>query len=169
MTRAYLARTIVAATLVGLLGACSTGPDDQTGGGRSQYWDEKAGAPEAAAFMKVDIPTDATEVKGALQRNFQDDAYLLSFATTPKEAEDLGRQFEGQGPLEERAPLATPIPPGTPFTHLGLREPDTLQEVRWAGVCPPCVKDKQRKHIQWIEVYLEKLDADRTRVYLRAW
>ncbi|MEU6878185.1 hypothetical protein [Streptomyces sp. NPDC046712] len=160
---------MAAAALVGLLAACSTGPDDRSGGSRSEEWDKKAGAPEAAAFMKVDVPADATEVKGARRWSFQNTSYLLAFATTPEAAEDIGKQFEGQGPLEERAPLATPIPPGTPFAHLGLPEPDTVQGVRWAGVCPPCVKDKQRKHIQWIEVYLEKLDADRTRVYLRAW
>ncbi|MBT2442528.1 hypothetical protein J7E93_20930 [Streptomyces sp. ISL-36] len=156
------------AALAGLLGACSSDAAERDAA-RSQYWDEKAGAPEAAAFMRVDVPAGATEVKGALQVNFQDDAYLLSFATTPKAAEAIGKQFEAQEPLEVRAPLSTPIPPGTPFAHLGLPEPDTLQGVRWAGVCPPCVDDKRRKHIAWIEVFLQKLDADRTRVYLRAW
>ncbi|MET9374246.1 hypothetical protein ABZX98_08885 [Streptomyces sp. NPDC002992] len=167
MTSSRLGRLVAAATLVGLLGACSPAPDSRES--RHQEWDKKAGAPEAAAFMKVDLPAGATEVKGARQLNVQDDSYLLSFTTTPKAAEVIGKQFEGQAPLEERAPLSTPIPPGTPFAHLGLPEPDTLQGVRWAGVCPPCVKDKQRKHIEWIEIYLQKLDADRTRVYLRAW
>ncbi|MFE1231810.1 hypothetical protein [Streptomyces sp. NPDC058745] len=169
MIAARLGRVMGAVALLGLLGACSTAPDDRSGGSRSREWDKQAGAPEAAAFMKVDVPADATEVKGARQLNFQDDSYLLSFATSPEVAEAIGKQFEGQGPLEAKAPLATPIPPGTPFAHLGLAEPDTLRGVRWAGVCPPCVKDEQRRHIQWIEVYLQQLDADRTRVYLRAW
>ncbi|MFF3315295.1 hypothetical protein ACFYV5_07250 [Streptomyces sp. NPDC003035] len=165
MTKVGLVRAVVAAVVVGLLGACSSG----SGEGRHWEWDKKAGAPEAAAYMKVDVPPGATEVKGAVKLVPQDAIHLLSFVTTPKAAEALGKQFEGQGPLEENVPLKTPIPAGTSFAHLGLPEPDTLQGVRWAGVCPPCVEDKQRKHIEWIEIYLQKLDADRTRVYLRAW
>lgn len=164
MIAARLRPAVVALALVGLLGACSS-----SGEGRGWEWDKEAGAPEAAAFMKVDVPPAATEVKGAVKLVPQDAIHLLSFVTTPKAAEGLGRQFEAQKALSTRSPQS-PHPADYPdFAHLGLAEPDTLRGVRWAGVCPPCVKDKQRRHIQWIEVYLQQLDADRTRVYLRAW
>ncbi|WP_329115563.1 hypothetical protein [Streptomyces sp. NBC_01353] len=162
--RTVLAAPLAAAVL--LIGSgCSSGSDEQ----RGPEWKKGAGAPETAAYMKVDVPGGATEVKGAVKLVPQDAVQLLTFVTTPKEAEALGRQFEGQGPLIVR-PAQSAQPTTDPsFAHLGTPEPESLTGLRWAGVCPPCVKDKQRTHMQWIEIYLQKLDADRTRVYLRAW
>ncbi|MFF8608222.1 hypothetical protein ACF06X_20035 [Streptomyces sp. NPDC015346] len=165
MTGARLGRVLGTVALVGMLGACSSG----SGEGRGWEWDKEAGAPEAAAFMKIDVPATATEVKGAVKLVPQDAIHLLSFVTTPKAAEEIGRQFEGQEPLKVR-PSQSPPPVDQPdFAHLNLPEPQAVDGLRWAGVCPPCVKDKPRRHIEWIEIYLQKLDPERTRVFLRAW
>ncbi|MFI8520516.1 hypothetical protein ACIGEZ_22200 [Streptomyces sp. NPDC085481] len=161
-------RTVLAATLAAVLltgSGCSSGADEH----RGPEWKKGAGAPETAAYMKVGVPAGATEVKGAVKLVPQDAVQLLTFVTTPKEAEALGRQFEGQGPLIVRPAQSAPPATDPAFAHLGTPEPESLAGLRWAGVCPPCLKDQRRKHMQWIEIYLQELDAGRTRVYLRAW
>lgn len=55
------------------------------------------------------------------------------------------------------------------FGHLGLAEPRSEKGVRWAGVCPPCVGDSRRSEVQWIEIHVLALNADRTRVYMQAY
>ncbi|MEU9862224.1 hypothetical protein AB0D99_15255 [Streptomyces sp. NPDC047971] len=162
--RPVLGVALLAAVLLTGSG-CSSGADER----RGPEWKKGAGAPETAAYMKVEVPEGATEVKGAVKLVPQDAVQLLTFVTTPERAEDLGQQFVGQGPLIVR-PAQSGQSAGDPsFAHLGTPEPETLPGLRWAGVCPPCLKDQRRKHMQWIEIYLQKLDADRTRVYLRAW
>ncbi|MFB9516540.1 hypothetical protein [Streptomyces purpureus] len=159
---------LLACALLGGSVACSAASDAPVEG-RDWKWDEKAGAAEAAAFMEVDVPAGATEVKGAVKLVPQDEIRLLSFVTTRKAAEELGRQFEARAPLRVR-PARSPGAQDSPdFAHLGLPEPETLKGVRWAGVCPACETDERRASVQWIEISLQALDGDRTRVYLTAW
>ncbi|BAC71461.1 hypothetical protein Save01_06851 [Streptomyces avermitilis] len=156
----------LAATL--LLSACSSPDTDdrRVTDGRTSQWDKNAGAPEASAFMNVTAPKAATEVKGAVQINPQEDIHLLSFVTSEKNAEGIARDLRSEEPL--KANKADFAPDGELFKHLGLAEPQTLKGARSAGVCPPCVKDDRRKKVQWIDIYVQALKDDQARVYLKA-
>ncbi len=134
--------------------------------GRTARWDENAGAPEASAFMNVTAPEGATEVKGAVRINPQEDVYLLSFVTSEKNAEGIAADLRPEEPLKvKKVDFA---PDGELFQHLGLAEPQTLKGARSAGACPPCVKDDRRKKVQWIDIYVQALEGHRARVYLKA-
>lgn len=164
--RPVLAAAVAVALLVT---SCSgSGGDGRQGPERSasQGWDEGAGAAEVAAFMRVTVPADATQTKGAVQVNPQEDVYLLSFVTTEKNAEDIAADLHAPEPLKARKKDFAPE--GERFGHLGLPEPQTLTGVRWAGVCPPCADDARRARVQWIEIYVQSLAPDRARVYLQA-
>ncbi|MCF4135687.1 hypothetical protein L1856_00190 [Streptomyces sp. Tue 6430] len=119
-----------------LLFACSSPDTDdrRATDGRTSRWDENAGAPEASAFMNVTAPKGATEVKGAVQINPQEDIYLLSFVTSEKNAEGVAADLLPEEPLKvKKVDFA---PDGELFEHLGLAEPQTLEGARSAGVCP---------------------------------
>ncbi|MFD7610080.1 hypothetical protein [Streptomyces sp. NPDC059828] len=156
------------AVAVLLLASCSgrDGDDGRVVEGRDWHWDTKAGAVEASAFMNVAVPGDATQAKGAVQVNPQEDVYHLSFVTSEKNAEGIAEDLRPQEPLKARAKDFAPE--GERFGHLGLPEPQTLKGARWAGVCPPCVHDDRRKKVQWIEVHVQRLKGDQARVYLQA-
>ncbi|WP_371606606.1 hypothetical protein OG725_31110 [Streptomyces sp. NBC_01213] len=151
-----------------LLTSCSSAGGDghRTTDGRTSHWEKDMGAPEASAFMKVTVPESATEMKGAVQINPQEDIYLLSFVTDEKTAVRVAEDLRPEKPLRARnqdLPSPTEL-----FGHLGLAEPQSEKGVRWAGVCPPCVGDSRRSKVQWIEIHVLGLDADRTRVYVQA-
>ncbi|MFJ2219077.1 hypothetical protein ACIOFY_03385 [Streptomyces anulatus] len=151
-----------------LLTFCSRadGDDHRTTDGRTSRWVKDLGASEASAFMQLEVPKNATEVKGAVQINPQEDIYLLSFVTDEKTAVEVAEDLRPEKPLRvrnENPPSSTEL-----FGHLGLAEPQSNKDVRWAGVCPPCVGDSRRTEIQWIEIHVLELAAGTTRVYLQA-
>ncbi|MFE2013680.1 hypothetical protein [Streptomyces sp. NPDC059491] len=149
-----------------LLASCSTGSRDRVARDPYPYWEPGAGAREAADFMKVKVPTGATEVKGAVQVNPQEDVYILSFRTDRATAIEIATDLR-----PEKPPTAWNIsvtPASELFGHLGLPEPDTLKGSLRAGVCPPCAKDYRRRNVAWVDIYIETLHADQARVYLHA-
>ncbi|MFB6838998.1 hypothetical protein [Streptomyces sp. NPDC056361] len=148
------------------LSSCSTSGRGSDTRDPYPYWEQGAGAPEAADFMKIDVPPGATEVKGAVQANPQEDVYLLSFVTDSKQAVRIAEDLRPEKPIHTKA-VALP-PDRELFGHLGLPEPQTLKGARWAGVCPPCVKDHRRRSVQWIDVYVYDTTGDKARVYLHA-
>jgi len=158
---------LTALAAVFLLVSCSGSDQDRRRAteGRDWQWDEKAGASDASAFMNVAVPEGATQAKGAVQLNPQEDVYLLTFVTSEKTAEAIAEDLRSEEPLRVRKGDSAE---GERFGHLGLPEPQTLKGARWAGVCPPCVNDDRRRQVQWIDVYVETLEADRARVYLQA-
>ncbi|MBW5481259.1 hypothetical protein [Streptomyces bambusae] len=150
-----------------LLTSCSTGaPGSATRESTYPRWEEGAGATEAAAFMKVQIPEGATDVKGAVQVNPREDEYILSFRTDRATATRVAEDLHSEEPLKPWRISSTSEP--ELFGHLGLTEPQTLKGALWAGVCPPCVKDYRRRSVAWLEIHIENLEADQARVYLRA-
>ncbi|MFE0730385.1 hypothetical protein ACFW2X_19450 [Streptomyces antibioticus] len=161
------AHILAALAAVLFLVSCSgSGQDDRRATeGRDWQWDKKADAAETSAFMNVAVPEGATEAKGAIQLNPQEDIYLLTFVTSEKTAEAIAEDLLSEEPLRVRKGDSAE---GERFGHLGLPEPQTLKGVRWAGVCPPCVKDGRRSKVQWIDIYVQTLKADRARVYLQA-
>ncbi|MFF9348376.1 hypothetical protein [Streptomyces sp. NPDC014734] len=157
--------TVLASAI--LLTACSTNKPTPTPHRNTHpYWEKSAGAPEAAAFMKVKIPDGATDVQGAVQINPREDNYILTFQTDKKTAKLVAQDLRSPDPLEPWGINSSPHIEY--FGHLGLAEPETLKDSLHAGVCPPCVKDNRRRTVAWIEIYIENLDADRARVYLHA-
>ncbi|MGA5872286.1 hypothetical protein [Streptomyces cinereoruber] len=155
---------VLAASL--LLSSCST--SDRGRATRDLYprWEQGVGAPEAADFMKVVVPAGAAEVNGAVQVNPQEDVYLLSFITDAKKAVQIAEDLRSEKPLRTKA---VDLPPDQElFGHLGLPEPQTLKGARWAGVCPPCVKDHRRGSVQWIDIYVYDMADGKARVYLHA-
>lgn len=155
---------VLAASL--LLSSCSAADRDRVTRDPYPYWEQGAGAPEAAGFMKVNVPAGATEVKGAVQANPQEDVYLLSFVTDAAKAVQIAEDLRSEKPIRTKA---VDVPPNRElFGHLGLPEPQTLKGARWAGVCPPCVKDYRRRSVQWIDVYVYDMAGGKARVYLHA-
>ncbi|MEE1791112.1 hypothetical protein PUR28_10080 [Streptomyces sp. BE308] len=64
--------------------------------------------------------------------------------------------------LRER-PLARRTNPSTPFSHLGLPEPDLLARVREGQVCAPC-----EDNLNWLKVAVVQVDDRTSRVHLSA-
>lgn len=162
-----ISRRLVMALAASLLvGSCTTADRDRGARDPYPYWEQGSGAPEAAAFMKVRVPAGATEVKGAVQVNPQEDAYLLSFVTDAEEAVRISEDLRPEKPIHTKA---ADLPPSRElFGHLGLPEPQTLKGARWTGVCPPCVGDSRRSTVAWIDIYVYDIADDKARVYLKA-
>ncbi|MER6453613.1 MULTISPECIES: hypothetical protein [unclassified Streptomyces] len=160
--------TVLGSVLV--VSGCSGGGGSvsRTSPGLGSEWDAKAGAPEVAAFMRIDVPKDATGVKGAVAVNPQEDNYLLSFVTGERTAERLAAGLHAPEPLRPQAVATAAGATNALFEHLGLTPPDRLRKVRRAGVCPPCV-ERDRGRVQWIEIYVHALGGGRARVYLLAY
>ncbi|MEU4045368.1 hypothetical protein ACK389_33490 [Streptomyces antibioticus] len=168
MTIRRCARFFAALAVVVCLTACSGADADGARASDERWprWDESAGVAEVVAFMNVAVPEGAAEVEGAVQVNPREDVYLLSFVTSEENAEGIAEDLRSETPLEDRK--VDFAPQGERFGHLGLPEPESVEGARWAGVCPPCVGDERRSKMQWIEVYVQTLEADRVRVYLQA-
>ncbi|MCH0543169.1 hypothetical protein I3F58_27175 [Streptomyces sp. MUM 203J] len=116
--------------------------------------------------MKVQIPGGATEVKGAVRVQPQENVYMLSFVTDPKTAESMVDDLQPDHPLEA-VKFASSLT-GDGFKHLGLKPPQDIKGVRAASACPPCVGDSRRSHIQAIEIHVGDAAGNRVRVYLAA-
>lgn len=155
---------------VGLtLGGCTSAPSDHaTRTTPSANWEKGTGAPEAAAFMKIQIPQGATEVKGAVRVQPQENVYLLSFVTSERTAEAITEDLRPDRPLAVVGPSSSSLS-GEGFKHLDLTPPQELKSVRTTSACPPCVGDSRRRHIQGIEVHIGKVPGGHVRVYLAAY
>jgi len=155
---------------VGLtLGGCTSAPSDHvTRTAPSAGWEKGAGAPEAAAFMKIQIPQGATEVKGAVRVQPQENVYLLSFVTSEQTAEAVTKDLHPDYPLAVEGPSSSSLS-GDGFEHLDLTPPQELNSVRTTSACPPCVGDSRRSHVQGIEIHIGEVTDHRVRVYLAAY
>ncbi|MGW7027216.1 hypothetical protein ACWGFX_08545 [Streptomyces xanthophaeus] len=147
-------------------GSRSGAPKARSGG---PVWAAGQGATEAAGFMRVQTPTSATEVKGAVQHGFQDTTYLLSFAAPTSDAETFIADLRPEEALRANTPRdSKTYTTVTPWSHLGLSEPETQQKVRTASVCPPCIKDERRSTVQSVTIFVQDVGDGRARVYLKA-
>ncbi|MFF6887167.1 hypothetical protein ACFY9F_28735 [Streptomyces sp. NPDC012421] len=155
---------------VGLaLGGCTNAPSERaTRTTPSPSWEKGAGAPEAAAFMKIQIPEGATEVKGAVRVQPQEKVYLLSFVTSEQTAKTITEDLHPDYPLAVEGPSSSSLS-GDGFKNLGLTPPQELKSVRTTSACPPCAGDSARRHIQGMEIHIGDVSVDRVRVYLAAY
>ncbi|MFD4648192.1 hypothetical protein [Streptomyces sp. NPDC058441] len=156
------------------LTACSGGSGDgtRTGTGRDADADTrgqvpawKAGVTPAAIgeLMHVRIPAEARDRRAAYQNGFQDDGLLLAFTVPTARVDAFVNRLAPEQELTHRAkPLQQSVKPMTPFAHLGLKEPETLADVRSGPVCAPCAGE-----LNSLEVTVHPLDARTSQVYLR--
>ncbi|WP_371614204.1 hypothetical protein [Streptomyces sp. NBC_00454] len=160
------ATSLLALSATACGGSNSGSPKDRSGG---PVWVEGQGATEAAGFMRVQTPAGATEVKGALRHGFQDTTYLVAFIAPTADAEAFIADLRPEEPLRANTPrdpkTYTTV---TPWSHLGLPEPETEQKVRTASVCPPCIQDERRSTVQSVTIFVQDVGDGRARVYLKA-
>ncbi|UUN31536.1 hypothetical protein KK483_31135 [Streptomyces sp. FIT100] len=117
--------------------------------------------------MKLRVPQGATEVKGAVRVQPQENVYLLSFLTDEKTAEAIADDLRPDHPLQQQKTISSLS--GDGFEHLGVAPPQELASVRTTTACPPCVGDARRGNVQAIEIHVAEGAPDRVRVYLAAY
>ncbi|MEV7283994.1 hypothetical protein AB0O01_05410 [Streptomyces sp. NPDC093252] len=155
---------LAALTLAACGGADGSG-DRASGRQEAPYWAEGVTFARVAELLRVTVPGTATERTAAVQRGFQDDGLLLAFVLPEAETGRFVAGLAPEQPLVRRAEAAftaAEYRPTTPFAHLGLPEPETLDEVTTGPVCAPCGGD-----LNSLEVTVAPLDGDRARIYLR--
>ncbi|MFF8956305.1 hypothetical protein [Streptomyces sp. NPDC014894] len=164
----YAVRVFVASFAVLLLAGCSSADGKREVRRDSfPYWEKDAGASQAVEFMRVQVPKGAVEVKGAVRVQPQERVYLLSFLTEEKAAEAVADDLRSDYPLKVTNVSSSLSDDG--FAHLDLVLPHEIRDVRSTSVCPPCVGDKRRRHVQGIEIHIEDRADGRARVYLTAY
>lgn len=126
------------------------------------YWMDGVTVESVAKTLQVQMPSTATDAKAAYQKGFQDDGLLLSFVLPTEAVEGFLTQLKPERPLRLREqPFVGEGKPTTPFSHLGLPEPDSLAGVREGVVCAPCKGD-----LNALEVAVARVDGHSSRVYL---
>jgi hypothetical protein len=115
-----------------------------------------------AGTLNVQVPAVATDAKAAHLQGLQDDGLIMAFVLPTGEVDTFVAQLKPEEPLSLRAqPLPRNVNPSTPFSHLGLPEPDLLAGVREGQVCAPCEGD-----LNWLKVAVAQVDDRTSRVYL---
>lgn len=155
--------------LAGLLAGCVGSTTEESGrdvtsspARQVPYWMDGVTVESVAKSLQVLMPSTATEAKAAYQKGFQDDGLLLSFVLPTDEVDEFVGQLKPENPLSLREqPLAGNTNATTPFSHLGLPEPDLLPRVREGQVCAPCEGD-----LNWLKVAVAQVDERASRVYL---
>ncbi|WP_060179409.1 hypothetical protein [Streptomyces sp. IMTB 1903] len=156
------------AMLAGLVAGCSgaTGngtPAADRSAGQVSHWVDGATVESVAKTLHVRLPAAATEAKAAHWEGLQDDGLIMAFVLPTDEVDTFVAQLKPEQPLSLREqPLTRNTNPSTPFSHLGLPEPDLLARVREGQVCAPC-----EDNLNWLKVAVAQVDDRTSRVYLR--
>ncbi|GGR45984.1 hypothetical protein GCM10010282_43530 [Streptomyces roseolus] len=156
--------TVLTALLVtGCSGAAENRtPAAERSSGGVTHWVDTATVESVAEMLRVRVPATATQAKAAHLAGLQDDGLIMAFVLPTAEVDDFVAQLKPEEPLSLRErPLARNTNPSTPFSHLGLPEPDLSAKVREAQVCAPCEDD-----LDWLKIAVTKVDAHTSRVYL---
>lgn len=149
------------AVLAGLVAGCAGATADRSSG-RVTHWVDGATVESVAGTLHVRLPGAATEAKAAYLEGLQDDGLIMAFVLPTGEVDEFVAQLKPENPLSLRErPLARNTNPSTPFSHLGLPEPDLLAGVREGQVCAPC-----RGDLNWLKVAVAQVDGRTSRVYL---
>ncbi|MFE7128666.1 hypothetical protein [Streptomyces sp. NPDC057617] len=147
------------------LAACSTAAPADPADARRQVpdWAEDATPASVSRQLGVKIPAKASDRRAAYQNGFQDDGLLLAFTLPTPDVDAFIGELAPENALTQRdKPLQQSYAPTTPFSHLGLAEPETLPEVREGQVCAPC-----EGQLNSLQVAVHPLDDRNSRVYLR--
>ncbi|MFE3069184.1 hypothetical protein [Streptomyces sp. NPDC059247] len=159
------------AVLAGLLVGCSAGAAgdgsrdvSRSPGRQVPYWLDDVTPEAVARQLNVRLPASATDARAAHQKGFQDDGLLLSFVLPAIEVDGFVARLAPERPLRARSrPVAGAVKPMTPFTRLGLPEPESIADVREGQACAPCQGDVDSLNIAVVGV-----DGRTSRIYLRA-
>lgn len=135
--------------------------ESRSPGRQVPYWVDGATVESVAKTLRVQIPSTATEAKSAYQKGLQDDGLLLSFVLPTDAVDGFLTQLKPERPLRLREQPFVGEGKTTPFSHLGLPEPDSLAGVREGMVCAPCKGD-----LNALEVAVARIDDHSSRVYL---
>ncbi|MBZ9597399.1 hypothetical protein NRK68_19555 [Streptomyces yangpuensis] len=148
----------------GCSGAARSGvPAAERSSGQLSQWVDGATVESVAKTLGVRLPETATEAKAAHLQGVQDDGLILAFVLPTADVDAFVDALKPERPLGLRQqPLAHSTNPTTPFSHLGLPEPDLLAPVREGQVCAPCAED-----LNWLRVAVAPVDDRTSRVYLR--
>ncbi|MFJ1581423.1 hypothetical protein [Streptomyces sp. NPDC088182] len=155
----------VAVVLGTALASCSTAPAGDAAGARGLVpdWAGDATPASVSEQLGVEIPATATDRRAAYQNGLQDDGLLLAFSLSTSEVDAFVTGLAPQGELTRREkPLRTSVTPTTPFSHLGLAEPETLPDVQEGQICAPC-----EGQLNSLQIAVHPLDDRASRVYLR--
>ncbi|MFE2559195.1 hypothetical protein ACFXGT_24830 [Streptomyces sp. NPDC059352] len=150
-----------------LVAGCSGAAENRTpaadrSSGQVSHWVDTATVESVAKTLHVRMPATATEAKAAHLAGFQDDGLIMAFVLPTTEVDGFVAQLKPEEPLSMREqPLARNTNPSTPFSHLGLPEPDLSAKVREGQVCAPCEDD-----LDWLKIAVTQVDAHTSRVYL---
>ncbi|MFF4456374.1 hypothetical protein [Streptomyces goshikiensis] len=157
---------LLAGLLVGCMGPTAEQGDrnvSRSPGRQVPYWMDGVTVESVAKTLQVQVPSTATEAKAAYQKGFQDDGLLLSFVLPTGAVDGFLTQLKPERPLRLREqPFVGEGKTTTPFSHLGLPEPESLAGVREGVVCAPCEGD-----LNTLEVAVARVDDHDSRVYLR--
>jgi hypothetical protein len=128
------------------------------------YWVKGAGFTRVAADLGVTVPRAATERVGARQKGFQDDVLLLAFVLPAGEVDGFvdGLAPENELVQRQKAAASAGYEPTAPFAHLGLAEPETLDDVTTGPVCAPCAGE-----LNSLDITVAPVGEGRSRIYLR--
>ncbi|MEU6309856.1 hypothetical protein [Streptomyces sp. NPDC047014] len=155
--------------LVGVVAGCSGVTGDgsraaERSSGQVSHWAEGVTVESVAETLHVEVPAAASEAKAARMEGLQDDGLIMAFALPTAEVDQFVAWLKPEQPLRLREqPLAHHTNPSTPFSHLGLPEPDLLAGVREGQVCAPCADE-----LDWLKVAVARIDDRTSRVYLIA-
>ncbi|MER8068166.1 hypothetical protein ABTZ59_07655 [Streptomyces sp. NPDC094034] len=147
------------------LASCSTATTGDAAGVRGQVpsWAEDATPASVSEQLGVRIPATATDRRAAHQNGFQDDGLLLAFSLSTAEVDAFVTGLSPERELTLRdEPLRKSVKPTTPFSHLGLAEPETLSDVREGQICAPC-----EGQLNSLQIAVHPLDDRVSRIYLR--
>ncbi|MFD7284779.1 hypothetical protein [Streptomyces sp. NPDC059863] len=147
-----------------VLASCSAATTGGAGPrGQVPNWAGDATPASVSKQLGVEIPATATDRRAAYQNGFQDDGLLLAFSLSTSEVDAFVTGLAPQGELTRREkPLRKSVKPTTPFSHLGLAEPETLPDVREGQICAPC-----EGRLNSLQIAVHPLDERASRVYLR--
>jgi hypothetical protein len=166
----YVVRAAGAVATLSLTGALLGGCTAETESGAADRtsevpdWDDKATPATVSRQMNVDLPSKAADIRAARQNGFQDDGLLLAFTVPTSGVNGFVERLRPERELRQRdEPRESVAKPMTPFSHLGLPEPESLPDVREGQVCAPCGGD-----LNSLAVAVHRLDDSQSRVYLRA-
>ncbi|MFI9066415.1 hypothetical protein ACIGQE_31875 [Streptomyces sp. NPDC053429] len=155
---------VIAGLVAGCSGTARSGgtPAADRSSRQISHWLDEATVESVANTLHVQVPSAATEAKAAHLQGLQDDGLIMAFLLPAGEVDGFIAQLQPEEPLSLREqPLARNTNPPTPFSHLGVPEPDLLAKVREGQVCAPC-----KDNLNWLKVAVVQVDGRTSRVYL---
>ncbi|HLL34309.1 MAG TPA: hypothetical protein VK545_10545 [Streptomyces sp.] len=124
-------------------------------------WDENATPVTVSKHMHVEVPAEATDRRAAYRHGLQDDELLLSFVLPDTGVSAFVEQLDPEEELWHRDRPLSAATSMNSFSHVGLKEPEALSDVREAQVCAPCDGG-----LNFLRITVHRLGGNTSRIYL---